>query len=67
MLLLIVIRITVYTKFLPQQIHLKGECEVAISEISYPSLYQNVTEEKFTFIDGGESPEEKKKGSTDAY
>ena len=38
-----------FTKFLPEQIHLKGEWEVAISEISYPSLYQNVTEGKFFF------------------
>ena len=43
------------------QIHLKGEWEVAISEISYPSLYQNVTEGKFTFVDGRESSEEKRK------
>ena len=50
-----------FTSFLPEQIHLKGEWEVAISEISYPSLYQNVTEGKFTFIDGRESPEEKRK------
>ena len=27
----------------------------------YPSLYQNVTEGKFTFIDRRESPEEKRK------
>ena len=33
----------------------------AISEISYPSLYQQVTEGKFTFIGGRESPEEKRK------
>ena len=50
-----------FTSFLPEQIHLKGEWEVAISEISYPSLYQNVTEGQFTFIDGRESPEEKRK------
>ena len=43
-----------FTNFLPEQIHLKGEWEVAISEISYPSLYQNVTEGKFTFVDGRE-------------
>ena len=30
-------------------------------KISYHSLYQNVTEGKFTFIDGRESPEEKRK------
>ena len=27
-----------FTNFLPEQIHSKGEWEVAISEISYPSL-----------------------------
>ena len=50
-----------FTNFLPEQIYLKGEWEVAISEILYPSLYQNVTEGKFTFVDGRESPEEKRK------
>ena len=50
-----------FTNFLPEQIHLTGEWEVAISEISYPSLYQNVTEGKFTFVDGRESSEEKRK------
>ena len=50
-----------FTNFLPKQIHLKGEWEVAISEILYPSLYQNGTEGKFTFIDGRESTEEKRK------
>ena len=48
------------TNFLAEQIHLKGEWEVANSEISYPSLYQNVTEGKFSFVDGLESSEEKK-------
>ena len=63
MLLLIVIRILVLAPlqiFYRKKIHLKGEWEFAISEISYPSLYQNVTEGKFTFIDGRESPEEKR-------
>ena len=50
-----------FTNFLPEQEQLKGEWEVAISEISYPSLYQNVTEGKFTFVDGRESSEEKRK------
>ena len=40
---------------------MKREREFAISEISYPSLYQNVTEGKVTFVDGTESPEEKRK------
>ena len=51
-----------FTNFLPDpKHHLKGEWEVTMSEISYPSLHQNVTEEKFTFIDGRESPEERRK------
>ena len=50
-----------FTNFLPEQLLLKGEWEVAISEMSYPLLYQNVTEGKFTFIEGRESPEEKRK------
>ena len=55
------------TNFLPQQVHLKGEWEVAISELSYPSFYQNATEGKFTLVDVGESSEEKRKDCVDAY
>ena len=40
-----------YANFLPEQLNLDGQGEVAISEISYPSIYQNVTEEKFMFFD----------------
>ena len=40
-----------FTKFLPEQLNLDGQWEVAISEISYPSMYQNVTEGKFMFFD----------------
>ena len=40
-----------FTNFLPEQINLEGEWEVAITELSYPSLYQNVTEEKFFYLD----------------
>ena len=40
---------------------MKGEWEGAISEKSYPSLYQNVTEGNTTFVDGRESSEEKRK------
>ena len=53
-----------FTNFLPEQIHLKREWEVAISEISYPDFYQNVTEGKFTFVDGREKTEEKRKNCT---
>ena len=40
-----------FTKFLPEQVNLDGQKEVAISEISYSSMYQNVTEGKFMFYD----------------
>ena len=39
------------TNFLPEQLNLEGQWEVAISEISYPSKYQIVTEGKFLFFD----------------
>ena len=40
-----------FTNFLPQQVNLEGQWEVAISEISYPSMYQKITEEYFKFFD----------------
>ena len=40
-----------FTNFLPEQVNLEGQWEVAISEISYPSMYQNITEENFKFFD----------------
>ena len=40
-----------FTNFLPEQLNLNGQWEVAISEISYPSMYQNVTEGIFRFFD----------------
>ena len=40
-----------FTNFLPEQLNLDGQWEVAISEIFYPSMYQNVTEGKFMFFD----------------
>ena len=40
-----------FTNFLPEQVNLEGQWEVAISEISYPSMYQNITEGKFQFFD----------------
>ena len=47
--------------FLPQQVNLEGQWEVAISEISYPSMYQNITEGKLKFFD------EKLSKSTSTY
>ena len=40
-----------FTNFLPEQLNLERQWEVAIWEISYPSKYQNITEEKFKFFD----------------
>ena len=40
-----------FTNFLPEQVNLEGQWEVAISEISYPSMYQNITERYFKFFD----------------
>ena len=40
-----------FTNFLPQLVNLEGQWEVAISEIPYPSRYQNITEGKFKFFD----------------
>ena len=36
-----------FKNILPEQVNLEGQGEVAISEISYPSMYQNITEGKF--------------------
>ena len=40
-----------FTNFLPEQVNWEGQWEVTISEISYPSIYQNITEGKFKFFD----------------
>ena len=40
-----------FTNFLPEQVNLEGQWEVAISEISYPSMYLNITEGYFKFFD----------------
>ena len=40
-----------FTNFLPQQIKIDGEWEVAITELSYFSLYQNITEGKLFYLD----------------
>ena len=39
-----------FTKFLPEQLNLEGQWEVAISEIYYQSVYQNVTDRKVMFF-----------------
>ena len=40
-----------FTFFLPEQVSLEGQWEVSISEISYQSMYQNITEGYFKFFD----------------
>ena len=40
-----------FTNLLTEQVNLDGKWEVAISENSYPSMDQNVTEGKFMFYD----------------
>ena len=50
-----------FTNFLPEQVNLDGQWEEAISEISYPSMYQNVTEGKLMFY------EKKLSKTTEAY
>ena len=40
-----------FTNFSPEQLNLEGQWEFAVSKISYPSMYQNVTERKFMFFD----------------
>ena len=50
-----------FTNFLPEQVNLEGQWKVAISEISYPSMYPNITDGKFNFFD------EKRSKSTSTY
>ena len=50
-----------FTNFLTEQVNLEGQWEVAISEISYPSMYQNITDKNFKFF------EEKLSKSTSTY
>ena len=40
-----------FTNFLPEQMNLNSQWKVAISETSYQSMYQNVTEAHFMFYD----------------
>ena len=42
--------LSAFTNFLPEQLNLEGDWEVALLEISYPSLINNVTSGKFWYI-----------------
>ena len=39
-----------FTNILPEQVNLEGQWEVAILEISYPLMYQNITQVNFKFF-----------------
>ena len=39
-----------FTKFSLEQRNLENQWEVAISELSYPSMYQNITEGNLSFL-----------------
>ena len=39
-----------FTNFLPEQVNLEEQWKVAISEISYPSMYQKITEGNSIFL-----------------
>ena len=38
-----------FTNFLPEQINLEGDWEVALLEVSYPNLYHNITDGRFRY------------------
>ena len=50
-----------FTNFLPEQVKLKGQWDAAISEISHSTMYQNITEGNFKFLN------EKLSKSTTSY
>ena len=52
------INLNFFTNILTARFHLKREWDVFISKSSYPSLYQNVTDEMFIFIYVRENCEE---------
>lgn len=39
-----------FTNFLPEQLFLDGDWEVALLEITYPALYNNITDGKFWYV-----------------
>ena len=43
------------TNFLLEQINFEKEWEGAITELSYPSLYQNITDKIFFYLDSATS------------
>ena len=43
--------LSTFTNFIPKPLNLQGQWEVAISKLTYPSMYQNVAEGKVLFFD----------------
>ena len=39
-----------FSNFLSESIELSGQWEVGLAEISYPALYNNINDGKFTFV-----------------
>ena len=44
-------KLSFFTNFSPEQVNLDGQWQDAISERSYPSMYQTITQIYFTFFD----------------
>lgn len=42
--------LSAFSNFLAESIELRGQWEVALAEISYPCLYNNITEGTFTYV-----------------
>ena len=53
--------LTFFANVLPEQVNSEGQWEIALPEICYPSMYQNITEGKFKIF------EEKLSKSTSTY
>ena len=49
-----------FSNFLPDQLTLEGNWEVALLEISYPSLYNNITDGKFWYVNNPNKSKETK-------
>ena len=49
-----------FSNFLPDQIALEGNWEIALLEISYPFLYNNITEGKFRHVNNPNKSKETK-------
>ena len=53
-----IITLSSFTSLFPENIKIEGEWEVAITELSFQSLYQNITDGKFFYL-AEETPDTK--------